>query len=618
MRSLLRSLFLVTAMVLGGGTFAQLQYWATVYGQVSGCYPGQVITVTSSYQTVTATVDPNCYYWASVYTAQNPDTIITSTPCQGAIQMVMSNVTFNGVLDSALVNINFNCGGGGYDCLGILNGPNVPGTACSDNDPMTVNDVWSPSCVCSGTPVLPTCQAAFSIAQTAPYTMQATNLSTGTAPIVFNWWLNGTTSTVSNPTYTFSGPGTYGVCLTITTADACTSVTCDTLYVDSAGTITYSPSYYDCLGALNGPSVPGTPCQIPGTILQGYWSPNCTCDSSSVIVYDCYGWANGPNLPGTACADTINGVPYTGVWSASCLCLTNGLTDCLGIVNGPNMPGTPCNDGDTLTVQDMWTPNCGCSGVIANWYDCLGIFNGFNLPGTPCDDQDPATINDTWDANCGCGGGVFVPCEANFWVLQGVTVDSLNNPTPIPYELWIWNLSSGGSGTYSTFWSFGDGTSSTAQFPTHTYAGNGPYWLCLTIDDGAGCQSTYCDSVSIDGNGLYTGVLGGGSDRQNGFTINIQAPQTTGLTEQSVADGIATWPNPVADELNIALTNALSGTADVTVLDLNGRVVMADRRMLANGRNQLLLQTNTLAPGLYTVRIGNADHSVSQRFVKVN
>ncbi|MBK8613201.1 MAG: PKD domain-containing protein [Flavobacteriales bacterium] len=358
MRSLLRSLFLVTAMVLGGGTFAQLQYWATVYGQVSGCYPGQVITVTSSYQTVTATVDPNCYYWASVYTAQNPDTIITSTPCQGAIQMVMSNVTFNGVLDSALVNINFNCGGGGYDCLGILNGPNVPGTACSDNDPMTVNDVWSPSCVCSGTPVLPTCQAAFSIAQTAPYTMQATNLSTGTAPIVFNWWLNGTTSTVSNPTYTFSGPGTYGVCLTITTADACTSVTCDTLYVDSAGTITYSPSYYDCLGALNGPSVPGTPCQIPGTILQGYWSPNCTCDSSSVIVYDCYGWANGPNLPGTACADTINGVPYTGVWSASCLCLTNGLTDCLGIVNGPNMPGTPCNDGDTLTVQDMWTPNC--------------------------------------------------------------------------------------------------------------------------------------------------------------------------------------------------------------------------------------------------------------------
>jgi hypothetical protein len=190
--------------------------------------------------------------------------------------------------------------------------------------------------------------------------------------------------------------------------------------------------------------------------------------------------------------------------------------------------------------------------------------------------------------------------------------------TPIPYELWIWNLSSGGSGTYTTFWSFGDGSSSTAQFPTHTYAGNGPYLLCLTIDDGMGCTSTYCDSVSIDSNGLYTGIMGGGNDRQNGFTINVQGYQTTGLNEQSMLDGIAAWPNPVANELNIALNNAVSGSADVTVLDMEGRVVHAERRMLANGRNQLLLQTSTLSPGLYTVRISNGAASISQRFVKVN
>ena len=625
MRSSLRSLAVGLTGLLSAGAMAQYPYTWIVQGQVSNCYPGQTVNVQTTQGTLPAinwniAVDSsNCTFTVTIPTTDQLPHVQWTTLCGGTIVTYDDSTFFNALMDTMVTSMGLFCGAQINDCMGILNGPNVPGTACDDGNPLSMNDAWNGACVCQG--YIPPCNACFTIQpQNTPWTVEFSNCTGGVAPFNYQWtFSDGSASTQTAPTWTIAVPGTYIACLTITDANACVSTNCDTLYVDSAGTVTGFPSYYDCLGVYNGPTVPGTPCQIPGTILQGFWSTNCTCDSSSVIYYDCYGWANGPNLPGTACSDTINGVPYLGVWSANCLCTTNGLTDCLGIVNGPNLPGTPCDDGDTLTVQDTWTPNCGCSGVIANWYDCLGIFNGFNVPGTPCDDQDPATINDMWDASCNCVGGVLTPCEANFWVLQAVTYDSLNQTTtPIPYELWIWNLSSGGSGTYTTFWNFGDGSSSTAQFPTHTYAGNGPYWLCLTIDDGAGCQSTYCDSVSIDGNGLYTGMLGGGSDRQNGFTINIQAPQTTGLTEQSVADGIATWPNPVADELNIALTNALSGTADVTVLDLNGRVVMADRRMLANGRNQLLLQTNTLAPGLYTVRIGNAEHSVSQRFVKVN
>lgn len=430
-------------MALGGGTFAQLQYWATVYGQVSGCTPGQVITVTTSYQTVTTTVDPNCWYSVDIYTAANPDTIITSTPCQGAIQTVMSNVTFNSVFDSAMVYVNFNCGGGGTpDCLGIPGGPNVPGASCVD----------------------------------------------------------------------FFGN-------------------------------------------------------------QGVWDVNCTCDTTSVNTYDCLGILNGPNMPGTACTDSLGGILFTGVWDATCSCVTNGLIDCMGQLNGPALPGTPCDDGN------------------------------------------PATINDTWTSTCACVGNGGLPCQASFWVLQAFTVDSLNNPTPIPYEVWVWNLSSGGSGTYSYLWSFGDGTSSTAQFPTHTYSGNGPYLLCLTIDDGAGCISTWCDSVSIDANGIYNGIMAGGS-RQNGFTLNVQQPLSTGVAEVRTNGTVALWPNPVTDDLNVAVADAIAGATDVTVLDASGRVVLADRRNLSTGRNQFSLPTAQLSPGLYTLRIGNGERTSSQRFVK--
>ncbi len=654
MRSLLRSLFLLTALALGGGTFAQIQYWAYVYGQVSGCTPGQVITVSTSYQTVTATVDPNCGYWASVYTGQTTDILTASTPCQGAIQTVTNTITFSSPQDSVMLNVNFNCGTNTYDCLGILNGPNVPGascvdffgnagvwdanctcvtnglvdclglvngpnmpgTACDDGDsstvqdtwsptcvcvgvsanyydcqgvlngpdvpgapcddldPMTVNDVWSAVCVCQGTPPQ-NCQAVFTVVQNAQWTASFSNTSTGVAPIAYQWWLpDGSTSTAANPGFTFNAPGVYGVCLTITAGNSCTSIMCDTVFVDSIGDITTSPNYFDCLQIPNGPNMPGTPCQIWGSTLWGTWSVNCTCDTTGAIIYDCLGIANGPNLPGTSCVDSLGGIFFTGVFDANCACVTNGLIDCMGMVNGPALPGTPCDDGNPATINDMWTANCACIG----------------------------------------GGGL--PCQANFWTLQAFTVDSLNNPTPIPYEVWVWNLSSGGSGTYTYLWSFGDGTSSTAQFPSHTYSGNGPYQLCLTIDDGAGCTSTYCDSVSIDANGLYNLAPLAGGDRQNGFTLNVQQPMTTGVIELSTNGTLAIWPNPVSNDLNVAVADAIAGATDVTVLDASGRVVLAERHRLSSGRNQFSLPTTGLSPGLYTLRIGNAQGTLSQRFVK--
>ncbi len=39
------------------------------------------------------------------------------------------------------------------DCNGVLGGTAMPGTACNDNNACTSGDVWSPTCVCAGTPL---------------------------------------------------------------------------------------------------------------------------------------------------------------------------------------------------------------------------------------------------------------------------------------------------------------------------------------------------------------------------------------------------------------------------------------------------------------------------------
>lgn len=53
-----------------------------------------------------------------------------------------------------------------------------------------------------------------------------------------------------------------------------------------------------------------------------------------------------------------------------------------------------------------------------------------------------------------------------------------------------------GTGPFSYSWSFGDAGSSLLQNPSHTYASNGTYQVCLTVSDTCGDQ-TYCDSVTI-------------------------------------------------------------------------------------------------------------------------
>ncbi|MCB0769227.1 MAG: T9SS type A sorting domain-containing protein, partial [Flavobacteriales bacterium] len=152
-------------------------------------------------------------------------------------------------------------------------------------------------------------------------------------------------------------------------------------------------------------------------------------------------------------------------------------------------------------------------------------------------------------------------------------------------------------------------------FPTHTYSSGSAYLLCLTIADDAGCTDTYCDSVSVDGNGLIDGLVAAGS--RSTFTINVMNPLSTGVQEKPAFSELNTWPNPVNDVLNIALTSELNGNVQVRISDLSGRVVSTENRSVSNGLNRMEAPVSDLNPGLYMVQLSNGKHSISSRFVKL-
>jgi hypothetical protein len=111
-------------------------------------------------------------------------------------------------------------------------------------------------------------------------------------------------------------------------------------------------------------------------------------------------------------------------------------------------------------------------------------------------------------------------------------------------------------------WNFGDGTSSTAQNPIHSF-GSGLHYVCLTIATSSGCTSTYCDSIYVNSNPcqLYANIT-----TYNPTTIGGH----DGYIESSVSGGTPPYTyywNNGATTPNIY--NLTSGMYTLNVVDAN-------------------------------------------------
>jgi len=512
MKRTLRLLALTASVSAGMAATAQTPYNVVIAGTVTGCTPDSYVNIVSHPGTQPAididvsVLPPNCMFSVTLNVSTVDGGFTLTTSCLGAIQTQDFQYTIDPLQgDSTGIYVLFNCSGNtNPDCLGLAGGTALPGTACVTA--FGTAGTWDANCGCVADST--SCNACFTAAQTGanpdggggtPWSMSLSNCTSGgAAPYTFLWELpDGSTSTMPEPTYVFSSAGVFDLCLTIADASGCTSTTCDSVLVDANGGINGS-TFFDCLQIPNGPNLPGTPCQIPDTILTGTWGADCVCNTDSI--------------------------------------------------------------------------------------------------------------------SSACAAGFFV-MQAYQWV------DSASNPNggggePIPNELWIWNLSSGGTGIFQYLWNFGDGSSSTEEYPTHTYASSGTYQLCLTISDNAGCADTYCQSITVDSDGIYNGLTGGGS--RSTFTIRVMNPLSTGVDEVVTFSNVNTWPNPVNDVLNLTLQSRLQGTVSATITDLSGRVVTTTSLGVNGGSNRITLPVADLKAGLYVISISNGSTFTSERFVKVN
>ncbi|MCR5890373.1 PKD domain-containing protein [Hymenobacter sp. J193] len=120
------------------------------------------------------------------------------------------------------------------------------------------------------------------------------------------------------------------------------------------------------------------------------------------------------------------------------------------------------------------------------------------------------------------------------------------------------NTSTIGSGTMSYSWKFGDGQTSTAQHPTHTYAKAGTYKVELTTTGSTGCSTTSATMVTVYPAPVVTTT-------PTGTIIIVKGSKTTlkandGFTSYRWSDG-----QPYQE-----VVISTPGTYTVTVTDKNG------------------------------------------------
>lgn len=305
-----------------------------------------------------------------------------------------------------------------------------------------------------------------------------TNSSSGTGNS-YTWdFGDGTTSNQASPTHTYSGnPNSYTVKLIVTNSSGCsdTLIQANYIHVIPGTTASFTGTTSICVGAaatFTNTSTPGTTGSNwnfgDGTTGSGtttshiYTSPGNFTVTLTNINNACTGTTTQTITVYPPPSTVFNAsplhpcpAPATIQFSAPAGATSYSWIFGDGGTSTVQSPQHTYNNNGYYTVKLTATSAHGCvdSDSVANY---IIIY--------------PLDLNITTDVSGGC-----IPFPVNFSSLVYYPDQQTNTPVNYPYAV----------STYS--WNFGDGSSSNAANPAHTYTTAGVYTVTLTVTTSNGC-----------------------------------------------------------------------------------------------------------------------------------
>jgi len=438
--------------------------------------------------------------------------------------------------------------------------------------------------------------------------LSVTNGSNGTAtvvPIMTNSVLIGPASgiywstypsasqTTGGGTFQFPANGTYSVCATYidSTNFSCGSSMCTSVVISNmsssscnAGFTAYTDSncvtYFTNTSTGNNLTYQWYDMSNGFTLLSTSANPMYSFPNGTYLI-GLYTYSNGSFCDSLTQVVTV-GCAGTGTTS-SCQASFYTYTDSSCVTHFINT-STGTNITSSWTINGICYPpsssNLSLSLTNGNYPILLQTYSN----GTLCD-----SMYQNISVNCANGGTVNPSgCQVNstFYIFA----DSTNTGNYFAYNL------SSGNGSLSYLWDFGDGTTSTQQYPFHQYAIPGQYVVCLTTTNTYStmlgvqtCSDTYCDSSSVQR--MAAGFLMS--------QINVIPQSTTGIKNTEIIIGLNAYPNPMADELTIEATTKDNSKLNYALIDALGRVVLTGNME----NSKATINTSALEKGFYSLSI---------------
>lgn len=428
------------------------------------------------------------------------------------------------------------------------------------------------------------CNAAFTANTDSACITHFVNASTG-SNLTYNWYINGVSYTTANPNVSLPN-GTYPV----------------VLYTYSTGSFCDSISQHITVGCAGGGTT--TPCQA-----SFYSYTDSLCVTHFVNSTPCTYTASSWNINGST---YYTSSPAINLANGSYLATLNVSVLGSGVTATTNTVIVACNSGTTSTCQASFYAYTD-SLCVTHFINTSVAFGGsnssqWNINGTYYSTPDVSLSlpNGNYNAllynfsngvfcdsayqyvNVSCNSGTTTPasCQANshFYVFA----DSTNTGNYFAYNL------SSGTGSVSYLWNFGDGTTSTQQYPFHQYAVPGQYVICLTVTATSG--TTTCSDISCDSSSVQRMAAGFLMSQ-----VNVIPQATTGIKQTEVLTGLNAYPNPMADELTIEATTKDNSKLNYVLIDALGRVVLTGT--IENSK--AIINTSSLEKGFYSLSITN-------------
>jgi PKD repeat protein len=264
------------------------------------------------------------------------------------------------------------------------------------------------------------------------------------------------------------------------------------------------------------------------------------------------------------------------------------------------------NDADTVvmpvTVYEnplasfTTTATAGCGTICVGFTD-LSTSNSGNITSWMWDFGNSATSTQPNTSACYTQPGTYT-AELVVSTIYGCSDSTSTNVTSyaVPTAAFssstagstvnFSDASTGGSGNFTYAWDFGDGNTDNTANPSHTYAQDGNYMVCLMILDTIGCADTVCQQVPII---------------------------TTVIPHSKLSEAVLIYPNPSASGIiSLDFGNYSGSRVKINVYNILGNKVY-EREIISNSLNKQTLDLSKEASGNYFLNIIAGEESFTKR-----